>query len=75
MATGHPCRSPKATTSSGEVSGSERPGTPATPTFSAARRELILSPMTSMASGGGPMKVTPRSVMARAKSVFSEKKP
>ena len=75
MATGQPCSSPNATTSSGEVSGSERPGTPATPAFSAARRELILSPMTSMASGGGPMKVTPRSVMARAKSVFSEKKP
>ena len=31
--------------------------------------------MTSIASGGGPMKVTPREVMARAKSVFSEKKP
>ena len=75
MATGQPCWSPNATTSSGEVSGSERPGTPATPAFSAARRELILSPMTSMASGGGPMKVTPRPVMARAKSVFSEKKP
>ena len=75
IATGQPCSSPKATTSSGDVSGSERPGTPATPAFSAARRELILSPMTSIASGGGPMKVTPRSVMARAKSVFSEKKP
>ena len=57
------------------VSGSVRPGTPGTPAASAARRELILSPMTSMASGGGPMKVTPAAVMARAKSVFSEKKP
>ncbi len=38
-------------------------------------RALILSPMTSMASGGGPTKTTPFSVMARAKSVFSEKKP
>ena len=75
MATGQPYSSPKATTSSGEVRGSERPGTPTTPTASAASRELILSPMTSMASGGGPMKVTPRSVMARAKSGFSEKKP
>ncbi len=75
MATGQPYSSPNATTSSGDVSGSERPGTPATPASSAAKRELILSPMTSMASGGGPMKVTPRSVMARAKSVFSEKKP
>ncbi len=48
---------------------------PTRPTASAARRELILSPMISMASGGGPMKVTPAAVMARAKSVFSEKKP
>ena len=31
--------------------------------------------MTSIASGGGPMNVTPLDVMARAKSVFSEKKP
>ena len=75
MARGHPTSVPKATTSSGEVNGSERPGTPATPAASAAMRELILSPITSIASGGGPMKVTPRSVMARAKSVFSEKKP
>ena len=55
--------------------GSEHPGAPATPGLLGRRRELILSPMTSMASGGGPMNVTPRSVMARAKSVFSEKKP
>ena len=50
-------------------------GTPDTPAFSAAMRLDTLSPMTVMASGGGPMNVTPRSVMARAKSVFSEKKP
>jgi hypothetical protein len=31
--------------------------------------------MTSMASGGGPMNVTPSAAMARAKSVFSLKKP
>ena len=75
MATGQPNSLPKSVTSSGEVSTSERPGTPDTPARSAACRELILSPMTSMAPGGGPMNVTPRSVMARAKSVFSEKKP
>ena len=51
------------------------PGTPDTPAFWAAMRLDTLSPMTSMASGGGPMNMTPRSVMARAKSVFSEKKP
>ena len=38
---------------------SVEPGTPCTPTFSAASRAEILSPMTSMAAGGGPMKVTP----------------
>ena len=75
MATGQPTSLPKATTSSADVRNCDRPGTPSTPAFSAASRELTLSPMTSMASGGGPMNVTPRSVMARAKSVFSEKKP
>ena len=75
MATGQPNSLPKLMTSSAELRNSLRPGTPSTPAFSAARRELTLSPMTSMAAGGGPMKVTPRSVMARAKSVFSEKKP
>ena len=75
MATGQPYSSPKATTSSADVRTSVVPGTPSTPAASAAMRELILSPMTSMASGGGPMNVTPSSVMARAKSVFSEKKP
>ena len=75
MATGQPTSAPKPTTWAASVTGSVRPGTPDTPTASAARRELILSPMISMASGGGPMKVTPVAVMARAKSAFSEKKP
>ena len=75
MATGQPNSSPKATTSSPLVRNSVVPGTPGTPASWAAMRLDTLSPMTSMASGGGPMKVTPRSVMARAKSVFSEKKP
>ena len=75
MATGHPCSSPKATTSSALVRNSLVPGTPATPAAWAARRLETLSPMTSIASGGGPMNTTPRSVMARAKSVFSEKNP
>ncbi len=51
------------------------PGTPATSARCAASRELILSPMTSMASGGGPIQATPSSLIARAKSAFSEKKP
>ena len=75
MATGQPNSSPKATTSSASCRNSVVPGTPDTPAAWAAMRLETLSPMTSMASGGGPMKVTPRSVMARAKSVFSEKNP
>ncbi len=75
MATGQPNSSPNATISAGDPSTSDRPGTPDTPARSAARREEILSPITSIASGGGPMNVTPRSVMARAKSAFSEKNP
>ena len=75
MATGQPNSSPKATTSSPDSRNSVVPGTPSTPASWAAMRLDTLSPMTSMASGGGPMKVTPRSVIARAKSVFSEKKP
>ena len=55
MATGQPNSSPKAMTWSPSVSTVLSPGTPSTPAFSAAIRELILSPMTSMASGGGPM--------------------
>jgi hypothetical protein len=75
MATGQPCSLPKATTSSADSITDVVPGTPATLAFWAAMRELILSPITSIASGGGPIHVTPSAMMARAKSVFSEKKP
>ena len=55
--------------------GSSVPGTDATSAAAAAFRDEILSPMISIASGGGPIHATPRSVMARAKSAFSAKKP
>ncbi len=75
IATGQPNSSPKATISAGSVTDSDRPGTPATPARSAASRALILSPMVSIASGGGPTNVTPLATMVRAKSAFSEKNP
>ena len=75
MATGQPCSSPKAMISAGSGSGSLRPGTPATPARSAASRALILSPIISIASGGGPMNVAPAAATARAKAAFSAKKP
>ena len=55
--------------------GSRVPGTDSTSDAAADFRDEILSPMISIASGGGPIQATPRSVMARAKSAFSEKKP
>jgi hypothetical protein len=51
------------------------PGTLSTSLRAAASRDEILSPMISIASGGGPIQVTPPADMARAKSAFSEKKP
>ena len=76
MATGQPNSSPKATTSSASVEELGGAGHAGHAGLLARRCGCYtLSPMTSMASGGGPMKATPRSVMARAKSVFSEKKP
>ncbi len=67
--------SPKAMTSSTDWIGSSVPGTDATPAAAAALRDEILSPMTSIASGGGPIQVTPRADIARAKSAFSAKNP
>ena len=75
MATGKPCSSPKSITCWASEMNVLSPGTPSTPTFSAAWRAEILSPITSMASGPGPMNFTPRSVIALQKSLFSEKNP
>ena len=75
MATGQPNSSPKATISDTSVIGSSVPGTDATSDAAAAFRDEILSPMTSMASGGGPIHATPASETARAKSAFSAKNP
>ena len=51
------------------------PGTIGAPPRWAALRELTLSPISSIASGGGPMNATPLAMIARAKSAFSLKKP
>ena len=75
IATGHPFFSPKATMSSGDVTGSRVPGTASTAAAAAAFRDEILSPMISIASGGGPIHVTPASVISRAKPAFSAKNP
>ena len=74
-ATGQPWAAPNASISAGSTMGSVVPGTGSTPTRRAASRAEILSPITSIAAGGGPMKATPRAVTALAKSAFSLKNP
>ena len=59
MATGQPNSSPKATISSGDGERVGAAGDARHPARSAAWRELILSPMMSIASGGGPMRSRP----------------
>ena len=51
------------------------PGTTGVPALVATSRAVSLSPIFSMASGGGPIQVKPASITARAKSAFSEKNP
>ena len=75
MATGQPCSSPKARISSADAANSVVPGTIGAPPRNAALRLDTLSPISSIAEGGGPMNATPRSVTALAKSAFSLKKP
>ena len=75
MATGQPCSSPKATISLTSSMAAVVPGTASTPASAAASRDEILSPITSIAAGGGPIQVQPASVTAPAKSAFSAKNP
>ena len=75
MATGQPFASPKATTSSAEVRNSVVPGTPATPAALGRqpRRHLVAHDLDRLGRRADERDAP--SVMARAKSVFSEKNP
>ena len=75
MQTGQPLASPKVRISSALWANSVVPGTIGAPPRWAASRDDTLSPISSIASGGGPIHVTPMPAMARAKSAFSEKNP
>ena len=76
MATGQPCSSPKATTSSGEAMTSVVPGTPGHlgPLGGDAGADLVAHDLDGLGRRPDPGDAL-ASVMARAKSVFSEKKP
>ena len=51
------------------------PGMVWTPAACAMRFEVILSPIDSMAPGGGPMNATPASATASLNARFSERNP
>jgi hypothetical protein len=61
--------------SASERSGSVVPGTTGAPAAMAARRAPTFEPISSIASGVGPMKTSPASATARAKAAFSARKP
>ena len=75
MATGSPCSSANAITSSASATGSFVPGTSGAPERSAILRAVTLSPRSRMACGDGPIQISPASITAWAKSAFSERKP
>ena len=59
MQTGQPNSLPKSRMSSGPFANSVVPGTIGAPPRWAASRDETLSPISSIASGGGPIQVTP----------------
>ena len=72
--TGKPIRSAAATTSSSSPSTSV-PGTTGTPASCMIARAVTLSPIFSIASGCGPMNVTPAARHAAANGARSDRKP
>ena len=75
MATGSPCSSAKSMTSLAFSTGSGVPATSGAFALAAMWRALTLSPRLSMASGEGPIQVSPASMTAWAKPAFSARKP
>ncbi len=55
--------------------GAPAPGTTGTPAAATVALAAILSPIASIAAGGGPMKVSPAPAQARANAAFSDRKP
>ncbi len=55
--------------------GSLAPGTTGTPAATTVALARILSPITSTALAGGPIKTSPASAQAAAKPAFSDRKP
>ena len=75
IATGKPISSATASTSATLSAGSVAPGTIGTPAARIRSRAAIFEPIASIASGGGPIQVSPASSTARAKAAFSARNP
>ena len=75
MATGTPCSSAKAITSSASATGFFVPGAMGASAASAMWRAVTLSPSAAMDSGDGPIHVMSASMTFCANSAFSERKP
>ena len=75
IATGRPCSSANASTSSGPLTGSVVPATSGAPARMAMCRAVTLSPSARIASGLGPIQVSPAAMTSAAKSAFSARKP
>ena len=75
MSTGKPIPATAAARSASDRPGAPTPGTTGTPAAATVALAAILSPIASMAAGGGPMKTSPASAHARANTAFSDRKP
>ena len=75
MMSGYPISSPSAATSSGDRTGSTAPGMIGTPASRITRRAAVFVPISSIASGGGPIHVNPASSTILAKAAFSARNP
>ena len=64
-----------AMSSSSDMPGAPVPGTTGTPAAATVALAAILSPIASIAPGGGPMKVRPAAAQARANRAFSARNP
>ena len=61
--------------SSSDMPGFPLPGTTGTPASATVAFAAILSPIASIAAGGGPTNTRPAAAQARAKAAFSARKP
>jgi hypothetical protein len=75
MIAGKPCSAQNACRSATVSASPSTPGTVGTPASRASCFARALSPISSIASAGGPTHVSPAASTARAKPAFSLRKP